>query len=561
MNILQFDKVHCKNCYKCVRHCPVKAIEVNNHRAQIRPEECILCGECTIICPQKTKGAISEIAQLKEALKNGQKVIASVAPSCFAYFQVSFGSLKTALSALNFTDACETAEGAYLVKSEYEKLIAKHPDRVWISSCCSSVNLLIDKYYPSAFSNLAPVVTPIQAHAKLIKDRDPEALIAFITPCISKKAERCSVESAVDFVITLEELENLLQEAGIELTEDPSEQGQQFLSRKFPTDGGIIATLAKSPGYRYVSVSGYRACVQALQDIQAGKLSSCFVEMSLCEGSCIGGPSFRKKEVSLLSSSLQTQKHSSAASYLDDYNIQYEPSLLRRFPKSQKNKQSPPSSSQIAAVLRKMGKQSVEDELNCGMCGYPSCREKAIAILAGKAEINMCLPFMHERAESFSNQIINITPNAILSVDMDLKVQQINQAACEIFRLAPKDVLKQPVSRILDEFSFADMIMQGTEKMEKTAFLPEYNAYLYQIFLYDKESSMVVCIMKNISKDRQKKNLSMKKKVQAAAMADEIVEKQLRIVHEIASLLGETAAETQIAVHELKDTIMMDDED
>jgi len=561
MNILQFDKVHCKNCYKCVRHCPVKAIEVKNHRAQIRPEECILCGECTIICPQKTKGAISEVTQLKEALLNGRRVIASVAPSCFAYFSVSFGSLKSALSALKFADICETAEGAFLVKSEYEKLVAENPDHVWISSCCSSVNLLIDKYYPTALPYLSPVLTPIQAHAKLLKERYPDALITFITPCISKKAERYSAGSQVDFVITFEELENMLQESAIELQEDFDEPQQQYLSRKFPTDGGIISTLTKAPGHSYVSVSGYHACVQAIRDIQNRKISSCFVEMSLCEGSCIGGPSFRKKEVSLLSSSLQIKKHSCASDYSEDYNIRYEPSLARRFPSPQNFTRLPPSSDQIAAVLRKMGKLSPEDELNCGMCGYHSCQEKAVAILAGKAEINMCLPFMHERAESFSNQIINITPNAILSVDMDLRVQQINQAACEIFRLTPEDVLKQPVSRILDEFNFVDMIIQGKEKMERTAFLPEYNAYLYQIFLYDKESSMIVCIMKNISKDRQKKNLSMNKKIQAAAMADEIVDKQLRIVHEIASLLGETAAETQIAIHDLKETIMMDDEE
>ena len=209
----------------------------------------------------------------------------------------------------------------------------------------------------------------------------------------------------------------------------------------------------------------------------------------------------------------------------------------------------------------RMGKRSPADELNCGMCGYHSCREKAAAILAGKAEINMCLPYMSERAESFSNQILNITPNAIVAVDMDLKIQQINQAACEIFRVAAEDVLKQPVSRILDEFHFADLIMQGTEKLEKTTFLPEYNVYLSQIFLYDKESGLVVCIMKNISRDRQKKSQALTKKTQAAALADEIVDKQLRIVHEIASLLGETAAETQIAVHDLKAAIMMDDEE
>ncbi len=561
MEILQFDKVHCKNCYKCVRHCPVKAIEVKNHRAQICQVDCILCGECTIVCPQKTKGAISEVAQLQEALANGRRVIASIAPSCFAYFNVSLDPLKSALLALKFADVCETAEGAYLVKSEYEKLIADQPDHVWISSCCSSINLLIGRYYPTALSYLAPVVTPIQAHAKLLKERYPDALIAFITPCISKKAERYSLESQVDFVLAFEELESMLQEAGLELKEYSTEQQPQYLSRKFPADGGIVATLNKVPGHNYVSVSGFNSCVQAIRDIQAGKISSCFVEMSLCEGSCIGGPSFRKKEYSLLSSSLQIKKQSSAGDYSEDYNIPYESALSRAFPVPSNVAHALPSADQIDAVLRKMGKRLAEDELNCGMCGYPSCREKAAAILAGKAEINMCLPYMIERAESFSNQIINITPNAIVSVDMDLKVQQINQSACEIFKLSPEDVLKQPVSRILDEFSFVDMIMNNKEKLEKTAFLPEYNAYLNQVFLYDKESSMVVCIMKNISKDRQKRNLSMQKKVQAAALADEIVDKQLRIVHEIASLLGETAAETQIAIRDLKETIMMDDEE
>lgn len=561
MEILQFDGVHCKNCYKCVRHCPVKAIEVQNHRAQIRADECILCGECTIICPQKTKDAISDVPQLKEALLSGRQVIASVAPSFFAYFNVLFASFQAALAALKFADTCETAEGAYLVKSAYEKIIAENPEQVWISSCCSSVNLLVEKYYPQVLPFLAPVLTPIQAHARLLKEKHPNALVAFITPCVSKKEERYRAESQVDFVITFEETDHLLREAGIKIPEEGVDgQNRQYLSRTFPTDGGIIATLDKAAGYGYVSVSGYEGCVRAIGDIQTGKMSACFVEMSLCAGSCIGGPAFRKREASLISSLLQISKRS-AKDYAQDFNIGCELSLARRFPAPPKVTHMPPSREQIAAVLRKMGKLSPADELNCGMCGYHSCQEKAAAVLAGKAEINMCLPFMHERAESVSNRIINITPNAIISVDMDLKVQQINQAACEIFRLAPEDILKQPVSRILDEFDFVDIFMHGTEKTEKMAYLPEYNAYLNQIFLFDKESSMLVCIMKDISSARQKKNLAMRKKVQAAAMADAIADKQLRIVQEIASLLGETAAETQIAVHELKDTIMMNDED
>jgi iron only hydrogenase large subunit-like protein len=413
VDILQFDKLHCKNCYKCVRHCPVKAIEVKNHRAQINAAECILCGECTIICPQKTKGAISEVAQLRETIAAGESVIASLAPSAVAYFHCSVESLQAALAKLKFAAAFETAEGAYLVKTEYEKLIAAQSGQVWISSCCSSVNLLIGKYYPAALPHLAPVATPIQAHAKLLKERFPTAKIAFITPCVSKKTERYAIDSLIDYVISFEELAELLREAGIVLTPDSDGDGQQYLSRKFPADGGIIATMARSAGQRYVSVSGYNACVQAIRDIQDGRITDCFVEMSLCEGSCIGGPSFRRQELSLLGASLEIQRHSAAANYAADFNLSCQSSLTRRFAPQPASAAPSPSAEQVAAVLRKMGKLSPADELNCGMCGYHSCREKAAAILAGKAEINMCLPYMSERPSRFPTRLSTSRPTRL----------------------------------------------------------------------------------------------------------------------------------------------------
>ncbi len=561
MSILQFEKVNCKNCYKCVRYCPVKAIEVKNQCAQIRENECILCGKCTIVCPQKTKGAISEIEKVKEVIQTGKQVIASVAPSYFAYYSVPFHTLQQALLQLHFSDAAETAEGAYLVKSEYEKLISEQAEGVMISSCCSSVNELIRKYYPEILQHLAPVLTPMQVHAKILKEQFPEAVIVFISPCISKKAERYDKDSMVDFVITFEELSELFEESCIVLEEEVNLPEKQYRSRSFPISGGILSSMKQIQECNYISISGYQACVQAIHDIQNGKLSNCFIEMSLCEGSCIGGPSFQEKEYSLLSAKMKMKKYVSVTDYKEDYNLTYGKSLKHDFKIDEKVTHINPSEVQITSVLRKMGKRIEEDELNCSMCGYESCRDKAIAVIMGKAEINMCLPFMKERAESFSNQIINITPNAILAVDMDLKVQQINRAACDIFKLSQEDIINQPVSRILDEFDFVHIMTSNTEKYEKNAYLAEYNAYLNQIFMYDKASSMVVCIMKNITTDRLKKNLNLKKKMQAAVMADDIAAKQLRIVHEIASLLGETAAETKIAIHDLKATILMDDEE
>lgn len=560
MKILQFENVNCKNCYKCVRYCPVKAIEIKNHCAQILEDECILCGRCTIVCPQKAKEAISDVEKIKNALEENKQVVVSVAPSFSAYYHSAFTDFREALLKLKFAEVFETAEGAYLVKTEYEKLLAENPEKTYISSCCTSLNELIKKYYPKALKYLAPIITPMEAHSKLLKERYKDAVIVFVSPCISKKIERYDKDSHVDYIISFEELSEMLKDNSIEIS-NSGEGGSKYLSRKFPTHGGIIASMRPDNEHEYISLSGYKDCVQAIDDICNGKVSKCFVEMSFCEGSCVGGPSFQRNNISLLSSNIEINKNLRDLDYSEDFNIISKQSLQKAYTDKETIIHKRPSELQITAILHKMGKYTEADELNCGMCGYFSCREKAEAVFAGKAEISMCLPYMKERAESFSNQILNITPNAILTVDMDLKVQQINKAASDIFHLEPKDIINQPVSRILDEFDFVNIITTDTLKTEKFTFLAEYNAYLNQVFMYDKSNSIIVCIMKNITEERQKRNQLIQKKIQAAAMADDIADKQLRIVHEIASLLGETAAETKIAIQDLKNTIMLEDKE
>lgn len=560
MKILQFENVNCKNCYKCVRYCPVKAIEIKNHCAQILEDECILCGRCTIVCPQKTKEAISDVEKIKGVLAENKQVVVSVAPSFSAYYLSDFTDFREALLKLNFSEVFETAEGAYLVKTEYEKLLEENPEKTYISSCCTSLNELIKKYYPKALKYLAPVITPMEAHSKLLKEKFPDAVIVFVSPCIAKKIERYDKDSQVDYIISFEELSEMLKDNNIEISKSGGEEAR-YLSRKFPTDGGIISSMKSNINHEYISLSGYKDCVQGIEDICNGKVSKCFVEMSFCEGSCVGGPSFQKNNISLLTSNLEINKQAKVLDYSEDFNVIYERSLKKTYTDRETIIYAKPSEAQITSILHKMGKYTEADELNCGMCGYFSCREKASAVYAGKAEISMCLPYMKERAESFSNQIINITPNAILTVDMDLKVQQINKSASDIFHLEPKDIINQPVSRILDEFDFVNIITSGAQKTEKFTFLAEYNAYLSQVFIYDKSNGIIVCIMKNITAERQNRNQLMQKKIQAAAMADDIVDKQLRIVHEIASLLGETAAETKIAIQDLKNTIMLEDKE
>ena len=563
MGILQFESVNCKDCCKCIGVCPVKAIEVKNHRAMVVERDCILCGNCTVVCPQNTKHDVNDVAGVRALIHDGRKVIASVAPSYAAYFNgCGLGALRAALQKLGFSDVRETAEGAYLVKSEYEALLReKHPSTV-ISSCCTTVNAYVQKHCPEAISLLAPVLTPMQAHAKLIHAEDPEAVLVFIGPCISKKAECEEDASDLAYAITFGDLAEWMRDMNIEI--EPASDADRRLSRFFPVTGGILKTMEKQPDYSYLAVDGPENCMRALHDAAAGKFPNCFIEMSFCTGSCVGGPVFRKRELSLAASTLRVARdaveNDIAEHGAPDYAYAKPGNLSASF-RDEQICYAMPTEKQIAAVFKKMGKESPEDELNCGMCGYPSCREKAIAVLMGRAEITMCMPYMKKRAESFSDKILSITPDAILAVDLDLKVQQVNDAACKIFSLEPQDILGQPVSRLIDEFDFVDLISSGNTQSEKFTFLAEYNLYLKQSFFYDATSGIIICIMKNITKEKQKQNQLMRHKTQVAGMADDIVEKQLRIVHEIASLLGESAAETKLAISELKDAVMMENEE
>ena len=215
-----------------------------------------------------------------------------------------------------------------------------------------------------------------------------------------------------------------------------------------------------------------------------------------------------------------------------------------------------PSDSEIMSVMRQMGKFRPSDELNCGSCGYNSCREKAVAIIQGKAEISMCLPFLRNKAESFSDTIVKNTPNGIVVLNDDLEVQQINNAALKIMNIrAASDVLGEPVVRILDPTLFMQVKRSGRNVTDHRSYLAEYKRYVEQTVVYDPDSRMLIGIMRDITDEKEEREKTARINKQAVEVADIVVEKQMRIVQEIASLLGETAAETKIALSKLKESV------
>ena len=549
---LQLKKSNCKNCYKCIRNCPVKSIKFADGQANIIPDECILCGRCFVNCPQDAKQIRDDVPRVKEMIASGKKVIASVAPSFIAEFPLmDFAAMKDALLKLGFADAQETAIGATIVKTEYEKMIASGKHDVIISSCCHSVNALIQKYYPSVLPYLADVLSPMLAHCRVIKEENPGACAVFIGPCISKK-EEAELYGECDVALTYEELEAWMNEAGVVPAGDSTEPDEGKSGRFFPIKGGIIKSMhTENTGFTYLAVDGVQNCIAAIKEIESGALKNCFIEMNACEGACINGPAISHHHKPLLSGEVKVVAFAGD----DEFRVAMPIDTFKNIPYIGTHEKIPGEAA-IKEILAKMGKTSPEQELNCGSCGYPTCREKAIAVYQGKADLSMCLPFLKEKAETFSGYVINNTPNAIFVLDENLCVQQINKAGCARFNLkTPSDILGSPIVRLLNPADYLGVMTSGVPIKEKKHYLAEYKKYVAETIVYDHEYHIVFSIMRDITSEEERQSERSELCNKTVAITNEVIEKQMRVVQEIASLLGETTAETKIALTQLKDAL------
>ena len=554
-NCLTLKKSNCKNCYKCIRHCPVKAIRFSGNQAHIIGNECILCGQCFVVCPQNAKEIVDETEKVKVLLQTGEPVIVSIATSFVAnYDGAGINSMRKALKKLGFYDVEETAIGATIVKNEYERMIKEDDRDIIISSCCHSINLLIQKHHPSALEYLADVVSPMQAHCNDIKQRYKNAKTVFIGPCVAKKDEAEHYEGMVDAVLTFEELTEWLKAENIEI-EPETDNDICSRARFFPTTGGVLKTMAQeNTGYTYLALDGVENCIAALKDIESGKIHKCFIEMSACVSSCMGGPVMEKYHHT------ETVKdYIAIANYAGkkDFEVsQPKAKELKKHFEFIEQRSPQPSDYEINNVLRQMGKFKPSQELNCGSCGYNTCREKAIAIIQGKAESSMCLPFLKDKAESFSDTIVNNSPNGLIVLNDQLEVQQINKAAREIMNIRyASDVLGTQCIRILDPTPFMKVRDTGIGIHNERVYFAEYKRYVEQTIVYDRDSRLLVGIMRDVTDEQYEREKKERISKQTVEVADKVVAKQMRIVQEIASLLGETAAETKIALAKLKESI------
>ncbi len=548
---LTLSEANCRYCYRCIRYCPVKAIRFAAGKANIVPEECVLCGQCFAACPHRAQVVRNDIKKVKALLAGGERIYASIAPSLAADQGTwTMDRLRTALLRLGFYDVKESSAGRDIVKKRYDGMLLSHKRSVVISSDCHSVNLLIRKYFPGLIASLAEVVSPMQAHSIAIKQADKDARVVFIGACISQKAEAEEGPCMVDCALTIEEMAQWFGEEGI--APPPEEDGggkRRNGARLFPVPADILCgSAAGCAGYDYLIVDGIKNCMNALKDLMDGNLDRCFLDMSACVGGCVAGPAMNRPN----RSPIRNYAPVSESERKPEAIMPPEETLTRNF-SGDPVRRVQFGAEAVKGVLRAMGKTRPEYELNCGICGYDTCREKARAVLMGKAELTMCLPFLKEKSDTFSNHIIENTPNAILVLDAQLRIQQINAAACRLFCVDDeRDVQGKDVADFLDAEFVRGIVKSGRNAYEIKTHIPKFEKYVMTTIVHDQHYGILIVLMRDVTEGETGRLLREEAREKTVEIADKVIARQMRTVQEIASLLGETAAETQVALSRLK---------
>ncbi len=566
-SLIQTIDANCRDCYKCVRSCPVKAIKVTGGHTEVFAELCIHDGRCVTVCPQKAKKVESSVETLKELLNSGRGLAASIAPSFLAAFEYRDpGQIVAALKKLGFSHVSETAEGAELVAREHWRL-AKAGTLPLITSCCPVVVNLIEIYYPHLLKFLAPVISPMVAHGQILKKRyGQETKVIFIGPCYAKKGELFSREGAasIDLVLTFEELAEVLESAGIRLTElSPAgfDGPGACKAHLFPLPGGLAKTVSLSTdllGREAITVDGLDEVSDFLHNFNENQDSLFFVELLACRGGCLSGPGlagrntfFRQREQLMDYSFHQSKQEKNPV--ITDPGFGLERSLSSRavaLPEISEEK--------IQEILSLTGKTRPEDELNCGACGYNTCRDKAKAEILGMAEVEMCIPFMRKRAESRANIICQMTPNAIIVVDSDLKILEVNPAMEGKFRCSQKTVAGKELSVVINPHFFEEAL-RTKEIVTGEITFSQYGITAWQAIFYVAHEDVVIGIFADITKEKQQIAKLAQVKAETLEKAQEVINKQMRVAQEIAGLLGETTAETKVLLTKLMGLIQKEE--
>lgn len=438
-----------------------------------------------------------------------------------------------------------------------------------ITTCCPSVNDLIEIYYPQLVPYLAPVVSPMIAHGRLLKkEYGQDTKVVFLGPCIAKKKESQDPrhDNCIDAVLNFGEIQSWLKDEDIcieNCEDDPFERINPKVNRLYPVTNGVInsvmATEGRVDSYRKFYVHGTKSCIDLCESMSRGEIKGCFIEINNCAGGCIQGPTVEDDTISRFKVKMDMEDavkkdpvdSKTVAQMLVDVDM--EKNFVDR-----SAREPMPTEEQIRAILKETGKNRPEDELNCGACGYPTCREKAIAVFQKKAELNMCIPFMHAKSESFANLVMETSPNIVLIVDKDMKVMEYSAVGEKYFGKTRAEALDMYLYEFIDPVDFQWVYDTHQSIHGKRVKYEEYNLSTLQNIVYIEKEDVVLATFIDITKEEEQAKADYDKKLETVDLAQRVIHKQMMVAQQIAGLLGETTADTKTTLTKLCQSMLED---
>ena len=540
----------CHDCYKCIRECPVKAIKIENGHASVIGERCIACGNCVKACPSNAKRVRTDIDKAKNLIRAQKDVYVSLAPSWSGVFDVSEEKMVSILKRLGFKGVSETALGAQEVSIKTAEMLNNAEKGLFISSACPVIVNFIRKYRPEFAACVTPVGSPAMTHARMLKDKYGENIsIVFIGPCIGKKNESDEYK-LFDVALTFEELKLWLNDEAIDISSIPADPENKFVPKSayegslYPIDGGMNETIRKigiKKEVQLMDISGLLSFERALNQLNPAKLEkTIFVEALSCEGGCVAGPciSTEKAGISIVSDVLANVKTREIIPKVPETVVD-----MAVVPKKVVTSEYPIED--ILKTLKKIGKHTVDDELNCGGCGYATCRDLAKALLDRDAETSMCVSYMRKIAMRKANAMLRCMPSATVMVDSNMNIIEANDAFMrmftgdmyDVFKTRPDGVAGAAIDRIVDFADIFKTILDTGKDLHKERYPSKNRLYDISAFTIE-EHEIVGAVITDVTQiESNREKISQK--------AHEVISKNISIVQEIACLLGEHMVETE----------------
>lgn len=547
----------CHDCYKCVRECPVKAIKIENNHASVIPEKCISCGTCVKVCPANAKCVRSDLEKVQNLLIAGKDVYVSLAPSWSGVFEMSPQKMIAVLKRLGFKDVSETALGAQEVSIRTAEMLNQTDKGLWISSACPVIVDFIRMYKPEFSKYITPIGSPARTHAKMLKEEyGNDIAVVFIGPCIGKKKEADAQDGLIDLAITFEELKIWISDKLPDISEIQKDENNTFVPRNahegalYPIDGGMNETIRKigvKNDVQLMEICSIPAFERALDNLDPQKISRpIFVEALACEGGCVAGPciSTDKASISIISDVLAKIKQRPEIPKMPEVVVEYDyqPAGV---PESRY------SLEEITKTLKKIGKHTIDDELNCGGCGYSSCRELAVALLDGVAEPSMCVSYMRKIAMRKAAAMLRCMPAAIVMVDNNMNILEANDNFMrmftgdmyEIFKARPDGLTGAAIDRIVEFADIFRTILKTGKGLHKEHYAVGDKLYDINAFTIEPNEIVGAIITDVTQSETNREKISEK--------AKEVISKNISIVQEIACLLGEHMVETETLLNSI----------